>query len=100
MSNIPLSDIIMIVGFIITIATFYLGRKNDTQKEVAERTKMYTKIDSTCNSISEILRSIDKMTNKFDELSKRQVSHDEQIRSLYKNYEALEKRVSKLEDKQ
>ena len=90
-SPITLQMLVTVVGFLITILTFRNNQKTydashqkRIEEEVRERTKMYTKIDGTCNQIGEILRAIDKMTDRVDAMAKKQVAHDEQIHTIYK----------------
>lgn len=110
---ITLQTIITVVGFLITILTFrnnqktYIlnsqrrldeevkERQQRIEEEVRERTKMYTKINGTCNQIGEILRAIDKMTDRVDAMAKKQVAHDEQIHTIYKE---LARQDDKIED--
>lgn len=110
---ITLQTIITVVGFLITILTFRNNQRTYTlnsqkmfdeevkdrqkriEEEVRERTKMYTKIDGTCNQIGEILRAVDKMTDRVDAMAKKQVAHDEQIHTIYKE---LARQDDKLED--
>ena len=96
---IDVNTIVLVGGFCITILTFLNTQRRNQAQEVAERTKMYTKIDASCAQTNEILRSVDKMTDRFDEVASRQTRHDEQIRTLYKQDAKLDERVSKLEGK-
>lgn len=110
---ITLQTIITVVGFLITILTFRNNQRTYTlnsqkmfneeikdrqkriEEEVRERTKMYTKIDGTCHQIGEILRAVDKMTDRVDAMAKKQVAHDEQIHTIYKE---LARQDDKIED--
>jgi len=91
--------LITVVGFVITILTFTNTRKKDLEDDTKERTKMYTKVDETCNRINEILRSVDKMSIKFDDVSHLQLRHDEQIKNVYRMLDDHDDRLKKLEDK-
>lgn len=97
--TIDINLLVMIVGFGISIFTFYNTQKTNVKEETQERTKMYTKIDSTCSQINEILRSVDKMSDKFDGVSATQLRHDEHINGIDKTLEKHEERLKKLEDK-
>lgn len=97
--SISMQTIVMIVGFAITILTFTNTRKKDLEDDTKERTKMYTKVDETCNRINEILRSVDKMSIKFDDVSHLQLRHDEQIKNLSKTVNNHEDRIDRLEQK-
>jgi len=100
MSNaITVETIVMIVGFALTIVTFVTTRRKDIEKETTERTKMYTKVDETCNRINEILRSVDRMSDKFDGLNHTQSRHDEQIKTVFKTLDTHEERIQRLEQK-
>lgn len=105
-SPITLQTIITVGGFFITIMVTILTFRNNQktydsnyqkkiEEEVRERTKMYTKIDGTCNQIGEILRAVDKMTDRVDAMAKKQVAHDEQIHTIYKE---LARQDDKIED--
>lgn len=96
---VSMQTLITVIGFAITIYTFTNNRKKDIEQDTASKTKMYTKIDATCNQINEILRSVDRMTDKFDDVSHRQSRHDEQIKSMSKQIDAHEERINKLEEK-
>ena len=96
---ITLETIVMIVGFAITILTFTSSQKKDIAGETKERTKMYTKVDETCNRINEILRSVDRMSDKFDMVSNQQLRHDEQIKTLFKTLDEHNERIRHLEEK-
>lgn len=91
--------LITIIGFAITILTFTNTRKKDLEDDTKERTKMYTKVDETCNRINEILRSVDKLGIKFDDVSHLQLRHDEQIKNLAKTVNNHEDRIDRLEQK-
>ena len=96
---ITMQVVVTIVGFAITILTFTNTRKKDLEDDTKERTKMYTKVDETCNRINEILRSVDKMSIKFDDMSHLQLRHDEQIKNVYRMLNEHDERIKKLEDK-
>lgn len=95
--KIDVNTVIVIVGFVITLWNTNRTKTKDLEAEVSERTKMYTKIDQNCTRSEAILRSVDRMTDKFDEMSKRQVSHDEQIRTVFKTLDNHEGRLKDLE---
>ena len=95
--KLDMNTIIVVVGFIITLWNTNRTKTKDIVDEVSERTKMYTKIDQNCTKAEEILRSVDRMTDKFDDVVKRQVSHDEQIRTAFKTLENHEERIKELE---
>ena len=92
--------LVMIVGFAITVFTFYNTQKNNVEEDTKERTKMYTKIASTCNQINEILRSVDKISDKFDGVSATQLRHDEHINGIDRTLDNHEERLKHLEGKQ
>lgn len=96
---ISMQVLVMVVGFAITILTFMNTRKKDLEDDTKERTKMYTKVDETCNRINEILRSVDRMSDKFDDVSHLQLRHDEQIKNLAKTVNNHEDRIDRLEQK-
>lgn len=97
--GISMNVLITVIGFAITIFTFTNTRKKDLEDDTKERTKMYTKVDETCNRINEILRSVDRMSDKFDDVSHLQLRHDEQIKNLAKTVNNHEDRIDRLEQK-
>ena len=98
--TIDVNMLVMVVGFAISIFTFYNTQKTNVKEETQERTKMYTKIDSTCSQINEILRSVDKMSDKFDGVSATQLRHDEHINGIDRTLADHEDRLKHLEGKQ
>lgn len=95
--KVDLNTIIMVFGFVITCYTFVSSRDKNIEQDTKERTKMYTKIDGTCTQINEILRSVDRMTDKFDSVSHTQSRHDEQIKGLVRTLDDHEGRLKELE---
>lgn len=85
------SDIITIIGFALTIATFYLNRKSDTEKEVEERTKMYGKIDKSCTDINEVSKDVRVIMEKYNDVTRDILEHRMRLEQLEKKFEHMEK---------
>ena len=85
------SDIITIIGFALTIATFYLNRKSDTEKEVEERTKMYGKIDKSCTDINEVSKDVRVIMEKYNDVTRDILEHKMRLEQLEKKVEHMEK---------
>lgn len=96
---ITIESIIMIVGFAITILTFTKSQKKDLREDEKERTELNQKLDFSCNQIGEISRSLEKITEKFDNFTQIQSRHDEQLKTILKTMDAHEKRILHLEEK-
>lgn len=85
------SDWIMIIGFAITISSFYFSRKTANEKEVAERTKMYQKIDRSCDDINAVSKDVKIIMEKYHDVTKDVFEHKMRLEAIEKSIDELKK---------
>lgn len=94
---ISLQTIITIVGFCITIASFFISRAKDIEEKTEANVKVNYKLDQQCNDITSIKDGIKESNTLINEMIKTQTGHDKDIKNIFHQLEKMDSRVSALE---
>ena len=89
--------IITIVGFCITITTFFISRAKEIEDKTEANTKVNMKLDKQCGDIDDIKDGIKESNALINEMIKTQTGHDKDIKNLFHQMEKLDRRVGSLE---
>lgn len=98
MPEFSLQTVITIVGFCITIASFFISRAKDIEEKTEANVKVNYKLDQQCGDISDIKDGIRESNALLNEVIKTQTGHDKDIKNLFHQVEKLDKRVEAIEN--
>lgn len=88
---------ITVIGFAITIASFFISRAKDIEEKAKENVKINFKLDEQCRSVSEIKDGVRESNTTLKRITETQIGHDKDIKNLFHQLEKIDKRVSSLE---
>lgn len=94
---INMQTLVTIVGFAITIASFFISRAKDIEEKTKENVKVNFKLDQQCQSVSDIKDGIRETKALLDKVYETQIGHDKDIKNIFHQIEKLDTRVSALE---
>lgn len=97
MLMISTQTIITVVGFSITIASFFISRAKDIEEKTKENVKVNFKLDQQCQSVSDIKDGIRETKALLDKVYETQIGHDKDIKNIFHQIDKLDSRVSALE---
>lgn len=97
MLMISTQTLITIVGFGITIASFFISRAKDIEEKAKENVKINFKLDEQCRSVSEIKDGVRESNITLNRIAETQIGHDKDIKNLFHQVEKLDKRITSLE---
>ena len=92
MENISITILIAIIGCIVSVGTFFLGRAKDSEKRGREDGEVKTLLNYIVKAVDEIRLDFRAMNSRVDDLASRMVKVEE-------SGKALHRRVDKLEEK-
>lgn len=96
-SGFSLQTVITIIGFCVTIASFFISRAKDIEEKTEANVKVNYKLDQQCGDIADIKDGIRESNTLLNEVVKTQTGHDKDIKNIQKDMEKLDKRISNLE---
>ena len=83
-TTLSLGVIVLVGGFILTVANFLISRKKDNTKEVENNVKVNLKLDQICGTTTEIRADIISMRNELKDLQKQVIIHEQQLKSIWR----------------
>ena len=94
---INMQTLVTIVGFAITIASFFISRAKDIEEKTKENVKVNFKLDQQCQSVSDIKDGIRETKALLDKVYETQIGHDKDIKNIFHQIDKLDKRITSLE---
>ena len=95
---INLQTAITLVGFCVTIASFFISRAKDIEEKTEANVKVNYKLDQQCGDIADIKDGIRESNALLNEVVKTQTGHDKDIKNIFHQLEKLDKRVEAIEN--
>ena len=94
---INLQTAITLVGFCVTIASFFISRAKDIEEKTEANVKVNYKLDQQCGDIADIKDGIRESNTLLNEVVKTQTGHDKDIKNIMREIEKMDKRIANLE---
>lgn len=89
--------LITVIGFGITIASFFISRVKDIESKASENVKINYKLDEQCTKVNEIKDGVRESNNLLNKVYETQIGHDRDIKNIFHQIDKLESRVRVLE---